>query len=267
MSKRKTRNRILEGIALLFGILLLVYEISGLSFGNDETEKLLFDILISRTLGGIIFLFLCLRVRYRIFGSAEKKCVTGALLCFPALLVVVNNLPIIGLVTGNAYVERFDLFPVFILQCAAIGLYEEFAFRGFVFPYIMEKTGTTRRGVFLAIIASGGVFAVLHLINLLEGASLGSVILQIGYSFLIGAMCSVVLVKSRNIWICVLLHAIYDFCGFLVPTLGGGLIWDAATVTVTAILGVFTFFYMIYIFFKTDISEAEKIVQTNKNSK
>ncbi len=261
------KNRILEASALFFGLILVLYEFSSVSFGKDETSALLWDVFISRSLGGIIFLLLCIRVRYRIFGSADKKCVKGALICFPALLVVVNNLPIIGLLTGNARIGRTDLLPLFILQCAAIGLYEELAFRGFVFPYIMEKTGTTRRGVFLAILASGGVFAVLHLINLFEGASFGSVILQIGYSFLIGAMCSVVLVKSRNIWICVLLHATYDFCGFLIPTLGSGIIWDAATVAVTAILGVFTFFCMVYIFFKTDISEAKKIVQNDKNLK
>ena len=123
----------------------------------------------------------------------------------------------------------------------------------------MEKTGTSRKGIFLATIYSGAVFGLMHLINLFEGAGIGSVILQIGYSFLIGAMCSVVLVKTRNIWLCVALHAIYDFCGFLVPELGQGIIWDMVTVIITAILAVATFVYMLYVFFKTDLSAADGI--------
>ncbi len=269
MSKnsKAIRRRVLETAALSLSAILLIYEISGFSLGNDELEMRLFDIAITRMLGGLIFLCLCMRMGYGIFGSMDGKCIKGALLCFPALLVVLNNLPLIGIISGNARVLRFDLIPLFIFECIAIGFYEEMTFRGFVFPYIMEKTGTTRKGIFLAIIGSGGVFALLHLINLAEGAGLGAVIMQIGYSFLIGAMCSVVLLKSRSIWLCAALHAIYDFCGFLIPELGEGKIWDGATVAITAVLAVFTFFYMVYIFFKTDLSEAEKIVHNDKNTK
>lgn len=256
---RKKLNKVYEMSAVVLALLLVIYELLPFSLSDDELTARLVDIAVTRLLGGLIFLLIVLRVRYRIFGSYEKKCLIGALLCFPALLVVVNNLPIIGLLSGDAYIVRYDLIPLFALESFAIGFYEEFAFRGFVFPYVMEKKGTSRKGIFVSILISGAVFALMHLINLFEGAGFGSVVLQIGYSFLIGAMCSVVLVKSRNIWICVALHSIYDFCGFLVPELGKGVIWDPVTVTVTVILAVATFIYMLYIFFKTDLSSAADI--------
>ena len=91
------------------------------------------------------------------------------------------------------------------------------------------------------------------------GAGIGPTILQIGYSFLIGAMCSVVLLKTRNIWICVMLHAIYDFCGTLMPTLGAGTWWDTPTVVFTAVLAVATAVYLVWQFFRLDLDEVGKI--------
>ena len=84
-------------------------------------------------------------------------------------------------------------------------------------------------------------------------------ILQIGYSFLIGAMCSVVLLKTRNIWLCVLLHAVYDFSGTLVPTLGAGTWWDTPTVIFTVILAVATTVYLVWQFFTLDLNRVREI--------
>lgn len=257
--QEKTKNHLFKILFVLFAVLLCAFEFVSVRVFDDELTARLVKITVTRFCGGAIFLMLTLKLKYKVFGGRSRKLVRGALLCFPALLVVVNNLPIIGLVSGNATVERTDLLWLFALECVAIGFYEELAFRGFVFPLIMERTGTTRKGIFLATIYSGAVFGLMHLINLLEGAGIGSVILQIGYSFLIGAMCSVVLVKTRNIWICIALHAIYDFCGFLVPELGQGIIWDPITVAVTTVLALATFVYMLCIFFKTDLSAAENI--------
>lgn len=257
--QEKNKNNLFRVLFALFAVLLVVFELIPTEFFGDELTSRLVKITVTRFCGGAIFLLLTLKLKYKVFGGRDKALVKGALLCFPALLVVVNNLPIIGLISGNATVERTDLLWLFVLECIAIGFYEELAFRGFVFPLIMEKTGTTRKGIFLATVYSGAVFGLMHLINLLEGAGIGSVILQIGYSFLIGAMCSVVLVKTRNIWICVALHAIYDFCGFLVPELGKGIIWDTVTVAITAVLAVATLVYMLCIFFKTDLSAADDI--------
>lgn len=256
------KNKKIDNIlTLAFFILcgaLVALELFNISFSDDQITQSLAKNAVSRLLGGVIFLVLIFKMGYRVFGSSKKKHLVGALLCFPALVIVVNNLPIIGLITKNSYVERTDLIPLFALQCFAIGFFEELAFRGFVFPYVMEKQKNTKKGIFFSIIISGAIFGLVHMLNLLAGASPGSVFLQIGYSFLIGAMCSVVLLCTHNIWICVLLHAIYDFCGYLVPTLGGGLIWDKATVAITAVLSVIVCIYMIILFFKRDFSDFEK---------
>jgi len=260
MAKKKNTTDTVLSILFCFLIAaLILFEFLPLTLSQDETVESLIKITASRMLGGAVFLLLIIRMKYHVLGSLKRKHLKGALLCFPALIIVVNNLPIIGLISGNAFLTRKELIPLFALQCLAIGFFEELAFRGFVFPYIMEKRHETRNGIFWSIVISGAVFGLVHMLNLLAGASVGSVLLQIGYSFLIGAMCSVVLLRTKNIWICVALHAIYDFCGYLVPTLGGGIIWDAATVTITAVLSVLICAYMIWLFFRTDITDIKNI--------
>ena len=115
------------------------------------------------------------------------------------------------------------------------------------------------KGLFWSLILTSAVFGGVHLINVFMGAGIGGVILQIGYSFLIGAMCSVVLLKTRNIWLCVLLHAIYDFSGTLMPTLGAGTWWDTPTVIFTAVLAVATTAYLVWQFFVLDLGRVGEI--------
>ena len=162
---------------------------------------------------------------------------------------------------GDAYlVHTAPAYMIwFAAECLAIGLFEEFAFRGVIFLMFAEKRHATRKGLFWSLMLSSAVFGGVHLVNILMGAGIGPTILQIGYSFLIGAMCAVVLLKTRNIWLCVVLHAIYDFCGTLMPTLGGGTWWDTPTVIFTAVLAVATAVYLVWQFFKLDPDEVGKI--------
>ena len=189
----------------------------------------------------------------------------------PPILVVVNNAPFLSLYLGDAYLIHST--PVYLvwfgLECLAIGLFEELAFRGVIFLMFAERRHATRKGLFWSLVLTSAVFGAVHLVNVLMGADVGGVILQIGYSFLIGAMCSVVLLKTRNVWLCVLLHAVYDFCGNLLPTLGGGTWWDTPTVVFTAVLAVATTAYLAWQFFTLNLSRVAEIYRNpafEKNS-
>ncbi|MGM9641875.1 MAG: lysostaphin resistance A-like protein [Eubacteriales bacterium] len=183
---------------------------------------------------------------YNIFGLTKVKRRKVLLCTLVPLAVVVNNLPIIGLLSGNAYIVKPCWYiAVFAVESLFIGLFEEFAFRGVLLPYILERRRSDAKSIFWATLISSAAFGAVHIFNLFVGAGFGGVILQIGYSFLIGGMCAIVLLYTRCIWLCVALHAIYDFCGFLVPKLGEGVIWDPVTVTLTAVLGVFAFVFML----------------------
>jgi hypothetical protein len=63
--------------------------------------------------------------------------------------------------------------------------------------------------------------------------------------------------KTANIWLCVLVHGLYNFCGAVIPRLGEGVVWDTFTVVVTVIISLVVAAYMVIVFVK-DNSETIK---------
>ncbi len=250
-------------LAIIFAAVpvLLWLEIGKPVLSDDPVLAPLISMTLTRGIGAAVFLALLLNEGYRVLNPFQKPFFRSLLFIIPPLLVVVNNMPILSMILGDAYFVHDA--PVYLLwftaECLAIGLFEELAFRGVIFLMFAEKRHTTRKGLFWSLILTSAVFGAVHLVNILMGAGIGATILQIGYSFLIGAMCAVVLLKTRNIWICVLLHAIYDFCGTLMPTLGAGTWWDTPTVVFTAVLAVATTAYLVWQFFRLDLDEVGKI--------
>ena len=249
-------------LILLVCLPLLIY----LEYGKpvltaDPVLAPLWQMTLTRTLGAIVFFALLWSEGYHVLNPLQRPFGRALLFCLPAFLVVTNNLPIVALLTGDAYmVHHAPVYGVaFALRCLAIGLFEEAAFRGVILLMFARRRHTTRRGLLVAILLSSAVFGLIHLVNLFVGASPGDVFRQIGYSFLIGAMCAVVLFETRNLWLCVLLHALFDFCGHLVPTLGAGTWWDTPTVVVTVILAVATTVYMILKFARLDLDRVAEI--------
>ncbi len=251
-------------IAILIAAPLLLYlEFGKPTLAADPLLARLINMTLTRGIGAVVFLLLLLSEGYRVMNPFEKPFGKSLLFLLPPLAVVINNMPILSLLWGDAYIVRGEpiFWLMFALECLAIGLFEEAAFRGVILLMFAEKRYRTRRGLFVSIILTSAVFGAVHLVNVVAGAGIGAVIQQIGYSFLIGAMCSVVLLKTRNIWLCVLLHAVYDFCGSLVPTLGAGTWWDTPTVVFTVILAVATTAYMLWQFWRLEPKEVAKIYE------
>ena len=131
---------------------------------------------------------------------------------------------------------------------------------------LAEKRCKTKRGLLISILLTSAVFGLLHLVNLAQ-SGLPAVLRQIGYSFLIGAMCSVVLIKTHNLWLCVLLHAVFDFGGKLIDTLGVGKIWTPPAILITTVLAVLTTLYLTCLFFRPDPVPFEEIYPPKTSEK
>lgn len=263
---RRLSRKVCVVILLVAAPLLLWLELGKPILSEDGVLNPIITMTLTRAMGAVVFLALLLSDGYRVLHPLQKPFGRSLLFIIPPALVVVNNFPFIALLTGQAWIVHGT--PAFwvwyALECLAIGLFEELAFRGVILLMFAEKRHTTRKGLFWSIILTSAVFGAVHLVNLLAGASPGAVILQIGYSFLIGAMCAVVLFKTRNIWLCVLLHAVYDFGGKLVDTLGDGRLWDTPTVVITTVLAILTVAYMVWQFFRLDTAEVGRIYREGK---
>ena len=252
MKKREKISRILLLLGVvLMGVLLIwkpVYDL------QDPLKNRLISDTVQRAIGSFVFLAATVFLGYRVWNRP----LNGWLLAFlPAMLVVVNNFPIIGLSTGAVQVTRADLTWIYLLDCLMIGLFEEIAFRGTIFLALLENRRGSTKQIFWVSLVSSALFGLLHLVNLVEGAGVGSTVLQVGYSFLIGGMCTIVFLKSGNILPCIILHTLFDLGGRMVGTVADGIIWDVATVVITAVLGVAVAVWMLVLLLRIDPADTD----------
>lgn len=251
----------------VLGAFILLYELFDITLTDNAVLSPIINMTVTRTLGALVFAVCMAYLGFKVMNPLRKPLGRSFLFILPCLAVVVNNFPIISTLRGDAYLDSPWYYVLFYAaQCIAVATFEELAFRGVVFLSLLEKRKSSVRGVFIAIVITSAVFGLVHLLNLLEGASPLPVLMQIGYSFLIGGMCSVVLVKTANIWLCVLLHAVFNFCGQLMPTLGGGHWWDTPTVIITVILAIAVTVYIVYALIKITNEETDRIFITQASA-
>lgn len=265
MSKRKAFTL---SVLLACAAALVFFEIvglEGLGIHLSELEDRLVSMTVTRALGGGAFLVVVAHLGYGILDAFKRSFWKDLLFCIPAFAVVINNLHIYTILDGRERVTGgIGMILLLALECFCIALFEEMAFRGVVFLSLLEGRRKKISDVVISIIISSAIFGLIHAVNFFTSSPL-AVVLQIGYSFLIGGMCSVVLLYTSNIWLCVALHTIYNFCGALVPTLGEGYCWDTPTVIFTSALAVATTVYMLVALRRLDLSRLDRIYCRQKN--
>lgn len=230
------------------------------TFSSDETTQLFYRSVIFRGLGSIVFVFVLLYQDFHLFNRPK---ISHMAVVIPSLAVAVNNFPILGYLQGTVQIAREDLLWLFALDCLLIGAFEELAFRGVFLPALLVRCGKDRGRLRSTVVLSSAAFGLIHLVNLAEGAGIGATVLQVGYSFLIGGMCAIVLVKTGNLLYCILLHSVYDFGGrFLM--IGTGKLWDTPTVIITAVLAVIVTGWMMKMFFDLTPEDGARLYQKKK---
>lgn len=255
--KLKNKRNVCLTVAIVGMIALAAYELLSLEallFSNaDENVRYLASMAITRALGGAIFLAILINLGYRVLDPIRAPFWRSVIFCLPAFLVAVNNFPFSQLIRGGAVIDA-PVWKIVLLfaECLCIGFFEETTFRGVVLLRLIERKQQSRLWVFWSIVLSSVIFGLVHLINLYNSSPI-AVLMQIGYSSLIGAMCSVVLIKTANLWMCVILHGVFNFGGAVVQYCGYGEIWDAFTVVLTAVIAVAVTVYLTVAFLRADL--------------
>lgn len=246
-------------IIILFavGAVSMPYDKLFCRFITDETVCKYLSLAIPRLIvSAVAIALIC---KYGFSSQFKRASGCGFLALIPAFIVCVNNFPFIGIITGNAVVTAsFSEIMLYLLYCVSVGLFEETVFRGIVFPLCLYKLKDKKYGLIFATALSSALFGATHIINLFSGLGIGACLLQIGYSFLIGALCAAAVLWSKNIFSAVFLHTVYDIGGMLLSVgtgIASGFQWDAATVIITAVLGVGCAIWTIYKLLKTDKEE------------
>ncbi len=229
----------------------------GLFIDDSLTAKLVSGITVRAVLTIVAVYFI---LKYG-FEKALKTKPSGLalLVVVPSLAVAVNNFPIIGVVYGNVTFQASAVqLVLYVVFCASVGFYEEFVFRGLVFPLCYLVVKKRKYGVFWTVALSSAVFGASHSINIFAGAGVGATVLQVGYSFLIGAMCAISTAVTKNLFVAAILHFVYDIGGLALSYVAVGNQWDFITVVITALLGVAVAIYMTAVCLKIPAESLEK---------
>lgn len=247
---------------LAAGLALLPTQWLGSLFTQNEQIAQSLGLGIVRLVSCAVLLVLAFHMGIRgVWAPAGGKALLFAL---PALAVAVNNLPVVALAQGTAGVTgTAGAIAAFALECAGVALFEETAFRGIVFPFVLGKTGTGRKGRFRAVVISAALFGALHLVNIIGNwGAAGAVLLQVGYSFLIGSMLAVCAFRGAGVWACALVHAAFNFCGSLINDgrgFGGfSQVWCPQEIVLTAVVGVCAAAYFVWLLLKSPSAAADR---------
>ena len=246
-------------------LLMLALEVFNLYYTNKTVEYELIYGILSRGIGSLVCLLMMAYCSFlHLFSSFGK--LKSFIYIIPCCLIAINNFPFVSVFNGTAILSaEWYLIILFAIQCFLVGFFEEAAFRGCVFMLLLEKSHNTRKDVFCSIVYSSLIFGAIHIVNLFAGAGIVPVVLQLGYSFLIGSMCAVVLLVTKKLWLPIIIHSVFNFAGGLVPTLGKGEIWNMPTVILTVVVSVMVCIYTVLLFLKYDIEEYKKLLIKNKN--
>ena len=214
LMKKERKHRILDK-PILACILLIIwglflYQLFPGCFMNIVNNDVIMDIimLILAVLGFLIHRF-WFRGEYK--GSISNRWLQDKDVCIGLILVVVVDLIIMfkGLISAGV---AFTVTAVLGALVAGVG--EEMTVRALPISVMMRDWMDEKHIVFTAFFTSI-LFGLIHLLNMVVGASLNITLLQVGFAFALGVFFAAVYLRTANILITVIFHSLHDVLGMI----------------------------------------------------
>ena len=219
-------SKILFIVFIVFCLSIFGLVVSGFGFWNGLATEffLIFDKIYNYTKYGKEFVleFICLLLiipiilifknKY-IFSQKRIGLFKSLLISWPILLytfiIFMRSLMQISISNINKY-EVVAL----LLLTICIGAFEEIMCRGWLQNEFIERFGKNRKGVIFSIIISGCIFGLMHITNLYYGQDVFNTLVQVIAAAAIGICLGSVYYKTKNIWVVIILHGLWDFAVF-----------------------------------------------------
>ncbi len=209
-------------VGAMFGFFLWGI-VSGVILGLSESflprgllDNQLFLLLVSEIgAAGIGLLFLTVNGYWQKKPDFRLGFGRGSRLGLPVLIwaVLLAIIIVIGQVSeAGAELASVGEIICFLLYLLAVGVFEEFIFRGILLESFLDLFAKTRRGRMGAALFSSLIFGAYHMVNMLAGASFSASLTQSCYASITGLFLAALYIRTRNIWVCVFYHAFWDGC-------------------------------------------------------
>ena len=252
-NQKDIRNILEIVLILLFCGLTLALDYIKIDYVSHELRNKYISKIVQQTCGGIAAILLMIRLNIRLFGKPQHL-----LYLIPCLLIAIDNFQFSSYFNGHMeliHKEPID-FLLFGLYCLSVGVFEECIFRGVIFTVIAGLFSKDKKGLWMTFVASSVVFGFAHIFN-------GS-ILQVGYTILTGGLFAFALMKSKNIFCCAFVHALYNFGGLLFEKaerfgLGNGVYFDSGTIITMFVVSVVLGAFVLYSVSKYTLEEQQEL--------
>ena len=161
--------------------------------------------------------------------SVVKWSKRGMLLALPALGFAALNF----MEVAPEDLAAMNSIPYCLVMALAPGISEEVIFRGTSGSNWMRVRGEAR-DILPGCLATSLAFGLIHAVNLLGGAPLGTTAFQVFYAFCLGMIFDAVLLRSGSIVPAMIMHTLIDFTGFLFMDMSqGGIITEELTINLS----------------------------------
>jgi uncharacterized protein len=171
-------------------------------------------------------------------------------IAWPMLLLTLVNAS--DLLTGSLVIDssRPDRVALYTLLYIAAGIFEEILCRGVVIFVMLKKWGSTRKGMYAAVLVSSVLFSLGHFANWIQGRfSPLADLTQVCFAVFFGVFFAACVLRNRSIWPAALLHAAFDFVGAAKEISVGGKLfgevytisWESALTSILLTLPLFIY--------------------------
>lgn len=243
----RTKRAVLFVLFALCVAVTVIFSVPALFSGlGERTQKLLSDAVPRLAVAAFLFYLLFTTPEYLGGLTVKKRGWAGDLLwSVPCFLVAFANFPYTALISGSAKIDAVQLLWLFLLKCLGVAFLEEFFFRALLVPFVRVRV-KGKLAVGWTVLITAAVFGLSHLLNLFFGAGVGPTLLQVGYTFLLGCMFSVMFLKTGNVWLGVFVHFLFDIGGVIVTDLGHGIFQDRTFWILTFVTGALCGIHIVY---------------------
>lgn len=251
---------------LLFFLAFMILSLSILQifrfiFSDAISHEIIRNASINMISGSFLVIILYF-MGYSIFKKSTRPPLILLAIIIPGILVAINNFPFSAFLGGRTNIYELNhVIYLFAIECLSTSLLEEVAFRGIILLLLIERLPKNKKGYLVAIIISSALFGIAHLVNLFNGSSWDSTLLQIVYSSFMGALWSVVFIATGNLLFPILLHASFNFFGLVLFRIGTVTNrYDSITIISTLVLAIITFIFYVFLFKSITDEDIDRIL-------
>lgn len=191
----------------------------------------------------IIYISAMRKYEIKILGNENK---TNLLVLLPLVIVIPCNLltlPFAESVFINNNVFTSSIFYLRLVVIILQAINEEIIFRLFIHSQLNIKNRL------LKILASAGIFAAFHLLNLINGFNI-NVLIQVAYTFGLGIILGFMFEYGESIVSCFIYHILFNICNSLIFGIYlSPVITNQAYYTVIGVITTITIIYLGLIYY------------------